>query len=996
MATYLQGVTDYIPQFQPFQPDLNFYGNVMQTKQTQYDTNWKSLNKMYGQYYHADLTRDGNVAKKDNYLKQIEFNLKRVSQLDLSLEQNVTQATQIFKPFYEDKSLMKDMAWTKNYNNQNNRAEIFKVSSNEKDRAQYWETGVREMQYLKDEFKLATDDEAMNFSNVEYTPYVNAVEKAQDVAKEAGLSIESVDFSKDGRWIVKTKNGQQLVEPLQKLFEARLGSDPAIQAVYKTQSFVNRKDYAYSNAAQFNGDKNAAELKYLENSFNVLKEKSAIRYKGLQENSKSYDNKIADIEKQIKDGKASPEAVQALEQYKMNKEINDKVLARAEQEQKDLNGGQSSTPTTSNGFVNPYGDLKSLRWKVDNGMASLLMQKDLDEAANIFAFKDAKQDMDANPYAVLADKHKYSMQQIATRNAGLANAAKIRNEGERKTMLDKARIDAGTHYQDEQTGEIKPIEALDQVFTRQNPDGTATPELDMRKVSKQIVSTQTKAVAIPYLKNVTTLIDDLVRNKTMTEKQASEILGYKKNPNINRKTFSDKLNKYGENWVTGEVGMNDLSKIKQKMSTWLSQNSQLSGLDGTAYNSFKKSSLMFDDYTNYLKADQEWKATSSKQVEGELRRLGYKYVDYLYDNNGKQRTKAEYFDALAKAGKINSSDAKYAKSYTGQKLTTGQKLIQGINPSNWLGMAIDAYNAPDIDYDELVGAANKVYSTGKVKAQVVGLDKLGSMSGSGVFAPNSSSIFVNPKGHTSSNIRFGEILSDMNGVDWGASNKNKISFKGTSLTSFNKAPVKNATGIALLDQIRAELTKSGKSKMGNFRVDVSPIAAGSINKAAVIIYPDAKWLKEQVYSTKKGADGKMEKSSAGLISATEYDEIMKNGVSYITDSANMTNSVYMSSYQSPLQSYVDYLDTKGQAYVYTDPLNSNYSFSIEKNKLGTGDYITSFQYPVWNSNTKEYVFETVSDNVTNYGQNMEQARFQAMDLMEKYKQINKGSYNGSR
>ena len=184
--------------------------------------------------------------------------------------------------------------------------------------------------------------------------------------------------------------------------------------------------------------------------------------------------------------------------------------------------------------------------------------------------------------------------------------------------------------------------------------------------------------------------------------------------------------------------------------------------------------------------------------------------------------------------------------------------------------------------------------------------------------------------------------------------------------------------------------------MGNFRVDVSPIAAGSINKAAVIIYPDAKWLKEQVYSTKKGADGKMEKSTAGLISASEYDQIMKNGISYVTDSANMTNSVYMSSYQSPLQSYVDYLDTKNQPYVYTDPLNSNYSFSIEKNKLGTGDYITSFKYPVWNSNTKEYVFETVSDNVTNYGQNMEQARFQAMDLMEKYKQINKSSYNGSR
>ena len=322
MATYLQSVTDFIPQLQPFQPDLNFYGNVMQTKQTQYDTNWQALNKMYGQYYHADLTRDGNIAKKDNYLKQIEFNLKRVSQLDLSLEQNVTQATQIFKPFYEDKSLVKDMAWTKNFNNQMNRAEIFKLSSDEKDRAQYWETGVREMQYLKDEFKTATESEAMNFSNVEYTPYVNTIERAQKVAKESGLSVESVDFSKDGRWIVKTKNGEQLIEPLQKLFEAQLGSDPAIQAVYKTQAFVDRKDYAYSNAAQFGGDKNKAEMKYLENSFNILKEKSTARYKALQAQSKLYDSKIADIEKQIKDGDASPEAAQALSQYKMNKDIN--------------------------------------------------------------------------------------------------------------------------------------------------------------------------------------------------------------------------------------------------------------------------------------------------------------------------------------------------------------------------------------------------------------------------------------------------------------------------------------------------------------------------------------------------------------------------------------------------------------------------------------------------------------------------------------------------
>ena len=75
MATYLQGVTDYIPEYQPFQPDFNFYGNYLQTKQNQYDSNYKALNNLYGQYFYADLTREPNIQKKDKLLKQIDFNL---------------------------------------------------------------------------------------------------------------------------------------------------------------------------------------------------------------------------------------------------------------------------------------------------------------------------------------------------------------------------------------------------------------------------------------------------------------------------------------------------------------------------------------------------------------------------------------------------------------------------------------------------------------------------------------------------------------------------------------------------------------------------------------------------------------------------------------------------------------------------------------------------------------------------------------------------------
>ncbi|MFN9943582.1 MAG: hypothetical protein ACK56I_29330, partial [bacterium] len=144
MATFTSAT--FIPQLQPYQPDLNLYSNLIQNKQNQYDSNWKSLTKVDGQYFYADLTRDDNIEKKDYLVDQINFNVGRLAGLDLSLQQNVSQATQVFKPFYEDKGLMKDMAWTKNFNMQVLKAQGFQGSANEKDRAMFWNTGLKELQ----------------------------------------------------------------------------------------------------------------------------------------------------------------------------------------------------------------------------------------------------------------------------------------------------------------------------------------------------------------------------------------------------------------------------------------------------------------------------------------------------------------------------------------------------------------------------------------------------------------------------------------------------------------------------------------------------------------------------------------------------------------------------------------------------------------------------------------------------------------------------------
>ena len=981
MATYLQGVTDYIPQFQPFQPDLNFYGNVMQTKQTQYDTNWKALNKMYGQYYHSDLTREDNVAKKDNYLKQIEFNLQRVSQLDLSLEQNVDQATQIFKPFYEDKGLMKDMAYTKNFMNNVSYGEGLKNAYDQKQRDQYWGDGIAELQFKRQEFKEASAEDAMSMESVEYTPYVNTVAKAQEVAKEAGLSIESVDFSKDGKWIVKTKNGEQLIEPLQKLFEARLGSDPGIQAVYKTQSYVNRKNYAESNAAQFNGDKNAAEMKYLETNYNMLKAQNVARYQALKAQSSSYDAKIQDLEKQVKDGTASPEAQAALQQYKMNKDINDQVLARAENEQKELSTGQS-TETTTTGFINPYGDIKSLRYKVDNGMASILMQKDLDEAANIFAFKDAKQDIDANPYAVLADKHRYSMQEVAARNAGLANAARIRNEGERKNKIDEYKLKAGTHYLNEETGEIVPVEALNETYVETNTKGASTDKRNLKNDSRMINRLQTETVAKPYLSSTLLLMKRLVEQGDMTQAEASKILAYGKNPKITIGKFDAKLNKYGSEWLRSEVGANDLQAINKRMNTWISQNGELSGLSDQDYVNYQKASAKFGDYTNYLKADADWRKTTSYEVEKDLRRKGFKYVDYLYDNKGNLRSKPEFYNALAKAGKITKEDAYKGKTYKPEE----RSFLQKVGPGNWLDMALESYiGSSSVDYDELVTEAGKTYTSGRIKKAPPGFAKLGDMEGTGKFSPGVTTTWVNPKAHGSkSSAWMGEVFNDLNKLDWGATDKNRVSFGGITKGSFDAIGGKrNDQGRALFDAIKAEMNNP-KTKMGNFRIGVAPVAIGSLNKAAIIIHPDEEWLKKLV---KSGKDS----TGAGLITAAEYDKIMKNGISYITNSSDMTNSLYTNAFQSPLASYVDYYDK----YSYSDPSNPNYKFTISKNKLGGGDYSVTTGFPLWNPTDGKYEYVKVTDNVSTYGANLEDARDMLINQFSVTKEQNKLLYNGN-
>lgn len=409
MGTYLQGVQSIIPSLQPHDNGLNVVANLLQLKQSQYDSNYKSLNKLYGQYYYADLTRTDNLEKRDNTVRQIDFDLKRISGLDLSLEQNVNQAMQVFKPFYEDTSLMKDMAWTKNFNMQLGEAEGLNKSTDIDRKKLYWEEGVQALQYKRKEFMEATPEEAMSFENPIYTPYVNIQAKSMEIFKDSGISMEKI--TPNGGYLVKQKNGEILMEPLNNLLQTQLSADPMVKAVYDTKAYVNRKQWAAAHAQEFGGEKQA-EMKYLENGFSDLKQSVEKNHSSFQERSKVYDSKIADLEKQLKENGPNPVLEKTLKEYKLGKETNDNILDDYSKQLEFFNGAYSSSGNTSTGFKNPYSNITSLRHVVDNSMSNTLFSDDVHKAAGSLIDRDMQIEYKADPFALLDRRHANRMEEI--------------------------------------------------------------------------------------------------------------------------------------------------------------------------------------------------------------------------------------------------------------------------------------------------------------------------------------------------------------------------------------------------------------------------------------------------------------------------------------------------------------------------------------------------------------------------------------------------------
>lgn len=287
MSTYIQGVTDYIPQIQEFQPDYNFYNQVLQFKQGKYDAARKQIEDVYSSMLNNPMLREEDIQKREQYFKIIKDDIKRISGLDLSLKQNAQAASDIFTDLLDDQNIAHDMAFTKQAQNALAVGESLRSRGDDG----YWSGMEQLIQMDMKKYQDSSNEQALNMSAPKYVKAVNinkelipmlkdlkfdvTMERTWDyVYDENGQPIMNDDGSfkqQESNWIIKQKNGS-LVEPyLQALLQGYFGNRGDINDYYTQLARYNRMQFAYQYADQF-GSVEQANQYYIDAYKNALKE----------------------------------------------------------------------------------------------------------------------------------------------------------------------------------------------------------------------------------------------------------------------------------------------------------------------------------------------------------------------------------------------------------------------------------------------------------------------------------------------------------------------------------------------------------------------------------------------------------------------------------------------------------------------------------------------------------------------------------------------------
>lgn len=396
MATFLPGITDFIPQVQPWQPDLGFYQAALQRKQSQYDAAYNKVSSLYGSLLNSPMLRPDNIKRRDEFFKAIDNDIKRISTLDLSLQQNQDSAMELFRPFYEDENIVTDMAWTRARNNAVQKGESYKGCLDPKKcDGMYWEGGMEYLNYLSEEFANSSDEEAKRFRRPEYIPAQNLTKDLMDYAFKNKIQITSV--SDRGGFMVTEQNGRQAYLPLAQTFQALASSNPGALRYMNALSYLDRKRTAKQNAYMFGGDEAQAEMDYIQKTIADNKAAISKQQKSAEDNNRYLNAKKGAIQAHIEDNGTTLDSDISKELRGLLQEIG-----KAEQNEEYT----KSVAEQYNRQDVANGDIRALRDQADAIRSHSLLMENIYTAAKTYADDTYKEKRDVNPYVLENEKFK--------------------------------------------------------------------------------------------------------------------------------------------------------------------------------------------------------------------------------------------------------------------------------------------------------------------------------------------------------------------------------------------------------------------------------------------------------------------------------------------------------------------------------------------------------------------------------------------------------------
>jgi len=387
MATYIQGLTDYIPKAEPYKPNFDFLNTVLATRQARYDSSLNQLSGAYGSIVYADLTRDDNREARDNFLKNSEKAIQQITSLDLSDPANVQLAQQVFQPFVDDKKMQYDIMFTKGVKKGQQQAEIFKNSLDPEISSKYSDVGVRGLQYRQIEFKNASQDKAYRMAMPKYVPYVNIMDKARELI---GDDFKDIKIEKTiGGYDVTTTGGEAAKPVIAQYLSMALGDDPSVKAYYNELAYVNSMSAITQLAeSKFNGDIDQAATEYYVTNADAFLKNDRNRLEDIEEGYSQYQAKTDVYESRLnRGGKLTPKEQQ---EYQM-------VVAKRDGYEKaktNLSDRISQIVTAINDE-----DIDLLSRAIRSSEASSYISNEIGKAAEPLAYRNYQVEKKANEFA---------------------------------------------------------------------------------------------------------------------------------------------------------------------------------------------------------------------------------------------------------------------------------------------------------------------------------------------------------------------------------------------------------------------------------------------------------------------------------------------------------------------------------------------------------------------------------------------------------------------